>query len=262
MLQWYRHDGARSGASFQTAGAWQGARSVGRGWGEVKRVFPGGGNIIYAITGDGTLKWYQHKGFNTGTGLRTSTSWGVAKNVGRGWDGFVDVFSGGEGVIYVIQPDGTLKWHRHLAYRTGEGLETPGAWATSRNVGRGWANYKHVFSGGNGVIYVIANDGTLKWFRHKAYLTGEGLETPGAWEGPKDVGRGWGDVRQVFSPGDGIIYAIMPDGTLRWFRHVGFLEGRSFESAGAWEGPKDVGRGWTELNNVFALLPGAQDVVR
>jgi hypothetical protein len=261
-LQWYRHDGARTGIGFQTAGSWQGARPVGRGWGDVKRVFPGGGNIIYAITADGTLKWYQHNGFNTGLGLRSAASWANSKNVGRGWDGFVDVFSGGDGVIYVIQPDGTLKWHRHLAYRTGEGLETPGAWATSRNVGRGWAGYKHVFSGGNGVIYAIANDGTLKWLRHKAYLTGEGLETPGAWEGPKTVGRGWEDVQQVFSPGDGIIYAVMPDGTLRWFKHVGYLEGRGVESAGAWEGPKDVGRGWNDLTNVFALLPRAPDVVR
>jgi hypothetical protein len=261
-LQWYRHDGARTGLGFQTPGAWQGARPVGRGWNDVKRVFPGGGNIIYAITADGTLKWYQHNGFNTGLGLESASSWTSSKNVGRGWDGFVDVFSAGEGVIYLIQPDGTLKWHRHLAYRTGEGLETPGAWATSRNVGRGWAGYKHVFSGGNGVIYAIANDGTLKWLRHKAYRTGEGLETPGAWEGPKNVGRGWGDVQQVFSPGDGIIYAIMADGTLRWFKHVGYLEGRGVESAGAWEGPKDVGRGWAELTNVFALLPRAPDVVR
>jgi hypothetical protein len=261
-LQWYRHDGARTGIGFQTPGSWQGARNVGRGWEEVTHVFPGGGNIIYATTADGTLKWYQHNGFNTGSGLEDPKSWGASRNVGRGWSGFVDVFSAGDGVIYVIQPDGTLKWHRHLAYRTGQGLETPGAWANSRNVGRGWTGYKHVFSGGDGVIYVIASDGTLKWYRHKAYLTGEGLETPGAWEGPKTVGRGWEDVQQVFSPGGGIIYAVMPDGTLRWFKHVGYLDGRGLESAGAWIGPKDVGRGWNDLTNVFALLPGTPAIVK
>jgi Tachylectin/Trypsin len=262
MLQWYRHDGAKSGAGFQTAGAWQGARVVGRGWDEVKQVFPGGGDVIYAILADGTLRWYEHKGFNIGAGFESADSWGPPKNVGRGWDGLVDVFSGGEGVIYAVQPDGTLKWYRHLGYQTGQGFETPGSWAKSRSVGRGWSGYKHVFSGGQGVIYVIADDGTLKWFRHKAYLTGEGLETPGAWEGPKNVGRGWGDVAQVFSPGDGIIYAVMPDGTLRWFRHVGYLDGRGLESGGAWQGPKEVGRGWTALSKIFALQARPLDLVK
>jgi len=262
LLQWYRHDGARTGAGLQTAGAWQGARTVGRGWDDVKRVFPGGGDIIYAITADGTLRWYEHKGFNTGVGLESAASWGPSKNVGRGWDGFVDVFSGGEGVIYVVQPDGTLRWYRHLGYQTGLGLETPGSWANPQTVGRGWNGYKHVFSGGQGVIYVIANDGTLRWYRHRAYLTGEGLETPGAWEGPKNVGRGWGEVAQVFSPGDGIIYAVMPDGTLRWYRHVGYLDGWGLDRPGAWEGPKEVGRGWSSLSKIFALQPGRVDFVK
>ena len=161
----------------------------------MKWVFPGGGNVIYAITADGTLKWYQHNGFNTGVGLESSTSWNATKDVGRGWGDFSYVFAGGEGVIYGIQPDGTLRWHRHLAYQTGQGLETQGAWANSRSVGRGWTDYKHVFSGGQGIIYVITNDGTLRWHRHKAYLTGEGLETPGSWEGPKN----WVVAGETFS---------------------------------------------------------------
>lgn len=165
-------------------------------------------------------------------------------------------------VIYVIQSDGTLRWYRHLAYRTGEGLETAGAWAGPKNVGRGWSGYKHVFSGGEGVIYVIANDGTLKWYRHKAYLTGDGLDTTGAWEGPKNVGRGWSDVQQVFSSGNGVIYAITPDGKLWWYRHHGYLKGEGLETPGAWEGRKEVGRGWGELTNVFALLPGTPDIIR
>ncbi len=261
-LQWYRHDGAGSGAGFQTPGSWQGPRYPGRGWGDVERVLPGGGNIIYAISADGVLKWFQHKGFNTGAGVEAADNWEGPRNVGRGWTGFADVFAGGEGVIYVVQTDGTLTWYRHLAYQTGAGFETQGAWATAHNVGRGWSGYRHVFSGGQGVIYVIAEDGTLKWYRHRAYLTGESFETSGAWEGPKDVGRGWGDVQQVFSPGEGIIYAVMSDGTLRWFRHLGYLDGRGLNRGGAWDGPKVVGRGWNALSKIFALQPRQPDVVR
>ena len=187
-------------------------------------------DVVYAIFADGTLKWYEHKGFNTGVGFERADSWGPPKNVGRGWDGFVDVFSGERasfmGSNRMARSSGTDTWDTRRVWDS----RTPGSWANPRTVGRGWSGYKHVFAGGQGVIYVIADDGTLKWYRHKAYLTGSGLETPGSWEGPKDVGRGWGDVEQVFSPGDGIIYAVMPDGTLRWFKHVGYLDGRGLES--------------------------------
>ena len=60
--------------------------------------------------------------------------------------------------------------------------------------------------------------GLARALRRKAgFRTGAGLTTPGAWEGPKDVGLGWGNLKHVFSPGrDGIIYAIADDGILRW----------------------------------------------
>jgi hypothetical protein len=249
-MNWYRHDGASIGTGLETQGSWINKRTVGSGWNEYTYVFPGGADIIYGIKSDGTLEWRKHRGFGSGT-----DEWEPTKTVGRGWDSFLEVFSAGDGVIYVIQPDGTLKWHRHLDYRRGGGLETPGAWANSRNVGRGWDGYRKVFSAGQGVIYAITNDGTLKWLRHKAYLTGAGLETPGAWEGPKDVGRGWGDVQQVFSSGDGVIYTITSDGKLWWLRHYGYLTGAGLETAGAWSPRKEVGRGWSEPTNVFALFP-------
>jgi hypothetical protein len=56
-----------------------------------------------------------------------------------------------------------------------------------------------VFSRGDGIIYPIADDGILRWLKHNGFRTGAGLETPGAWEGPKDVGRGWGEVMHVFA---------------------------------------------------------------
>ena len=256
-LTWTRHEGVQQGALLGQA-----PRPVGRGWGETTAIFPGGGNVIYAVTAEGTLRWFTHNGFQNGDGLDKPDSWTGGKDVGRGWKGFVDIVSGGEGVIYVVEPDGTLRWQRHLAFRTGQGLETPGSWSAPQPVGRGWSDYKIVFGGGNGILYVIANDGTLKWFRHNGYLTGAGLDTPGSWEGPKPVGRGWGDVTQAFSPGGGVIYALMSDGTLRWFKHVGYLDGRGLDSPGAWEGPKEVGRGWGELKNLFALIPRTPDVVR
>jgi hypothetical protein len=77
-------------------------------------------------------------------------------------------------------------------------LDVPGSWEGPKDVGRGW-DVKHVFSKCDGIIYAIGTDGILKWFRHNGFKTGAGLDVPGSWEGPKDVGRGWQDFISVFS---------------------------------------------------------------
>jgi hypothetical protein len=59
-------------------------------------------------------------------------------------------------------------------------------------------------------------------------------------------------MREVFSVGGGIIYAISQDGTLRWYKHVGYLDGRGMESPGAWQGRIEVGRGWHSFTRVIA----------
>ncbi len=82
------------------------------------------------------------------------------------------------------------------------------------------------------------------------------------------VPAGWGQLKQVFSGGDGIIYAVTPvveaslpsgigpgmgghpasGGDLMWARHLGREDG-SFR----WEGPmKKVGTGWGDLQQIFS----------
>ena len=175
------------------------------------------------------------------------------------------------GVIYGITDNGGLMWYRHDGESDGTFKWAPNNGA---EVGTGWGDVKHVFSGGDGIIYVVtpiveatlptgtgpgmgghpASGGELKWFRHVGREDGSFR-----WEGPKKVGTGWGDVKHVFSGGDGIIYVVTPiveatlptgtgpgmgghpasGGDLMWFRHVGREDG-SFR----WEGPKKVGTGW------------------
>ena len=60
------------------------------------------------------------------------------------------------------------------------------------------------------------------------------------------IATGWGNLTQVFSAGEGIIYTITPDGKLWWFKHTGFINGKA-----TWEGPKNVGRGWKSFKHVF-----------
>lgn len=47
-----------------------------------------GDGVIYAIAGDGILKWYKHTGYRDGT-----FTWEGPKNVGNGWQGFSKVVS-------------------------------------------------------------------------------------------------------------------------------------------------------------------------
>jgi len=56
-------------------------------------VFPGGGNVIYAIQPDGTLLWYSHDGFRTGARLGEPGAWRGRTPVGNGWNGFTGAFA-------------------------------------------------------------------------------------------------------------------------------------------------------------------------
>lgn len=234
-LKWYRHNGAQTGAGLNAPGAWTGPTEVGSGWQSFIQVIPGGGNVLYGITPDGTLKWYSHDGSSNGT-----PAWQGAKNVGTGWQSFKQVFSGSEGILYAIAQDGTLKWYRHTGYRDGTAT-----WEGPKNIGTGWQNFKQVFGKGDGVIYAVASDGKLKWYKHTGFRDGTF-----AWEGPKDVGTGWQNFTQVFGAGNGIIYAIATNGILKLYKHTGYRDGTV-----AWEGAKDIGTGWQGFTKVISLLP-------
>ncbi len=201
--------------------------------------------FLYGISPDGTLKWYRHNGALTGAGLNVAGSWAGPLNVGSGWQTFRQVVPGGAGVLYAIAPDGTLNWYSHDDSING----TP-VWRGAKPVGSGWQNFKHVFSVSEGILYGITNDGVLKWYRHSGYQEGKGVNE-GGWLGPRDVGTGWQNFKQVIGACDGVIYAITTDGTLKWYRHTGYRDGTV-----AWDGPKDVGSGWQTFTQVFAACDG------
>ena len=250
-------------------------------------------SIVYLIQPDGDLMWARHVGREDGT-----FRWEGPNKVGTEWAGFETVFAGGNGIIYAIEKiveasvhvtgghtpasGGRLLWYRHGG--RGDGTLR---WEGPKKVGTGWAGFQSVFSGGNGIIYAIekaveasvhitgghipASGGRLLWYRHIGQADGTFR-----WEGPKVVGTGWSAFTNVFSGGNGIIYAIEPvveasvhvtggttpasGGRLLWYRHVGQADG-TFR----WEGPKTVGTGWSALEDVFSsgdgILYGIEPVV-
>jgi hypothetical protein len=198
-------------------------------------------SLIYGIDNDGALKLYRHNGAATG-----AAAWEGPNNVGVGWNDYKTVFPGGANIIYGIKADGTLEWRQHQGLRRGSDQ-----WGDTKIVGRGWGDFNQVFSGGGGIIYAITQEGKLLWYKHNGYLDGTGVGSPGAWEGPKEVGSGWNSFKQVFPAGNGIIFAITREGKLLWYRHTDYANGVK-----AWEPTKEVGRGWGDFKNVFSSGDG------
>jgi len=95
-------------------------------------------------------------------------------------------------------------------------------------------------------LYAVADDGTLRWYRHigRPRLTA-------AWDEIKPVGSGWNGFRAVFGGGDGVIYAIRPDGALLWYTHDGRNQGTA-----DWRGPLPVGNGWGQFQRVLGADGG------
>lgn len=239
-LLWYEHNGYADGSP-----SWQGARQVGDDW-LFAQIVPGGSGIIYAIEGDADLLWYDHLGHVLGT-----FRWAGPRAIGTGWPipttnpsprdllgVFCDTQNGriplsGGTVLYAVRADGTLDWFRH----DGDG-DGAASWANDgqpKTVGSGWVSgLQRVFSGCNGIIYLIEDGGKLRWYKHKGYRDGSF-----DWEGPNTVGFGWNNFINVFSIGGGIIYAIGQDGTLWWYKHKGYQKGTD-----DWEDRRNVGSGW------------------
>jgi len=152
-----------------------------------------------------------------------------------------------KGVIYAESANGDLLWFGHngrgngtFNWASNEGVNAPNSGVP---VGAHW-NLKQVFSGGDGIIYAIQDNGDLLWYRHDGrndatfrWASNEG----------KKVGTNW-NVKQVFAAGGGVIYAVKDNGDLMWYRHDGRGDG-SFKWASN-EGKK-VGTNWN-VKDVFA----------
>lgn len=263
-----RRVGPTPATGMEVMHAWDGPKLVGQGWQSFRDVMSAGGSGIYAITRDGKLKWYRHDGFLNGTPV-----WANQTEVGSGgWDKFIKVVPAGDGVLYAIEPDGTLKWYKHNGYLDGSVNWAAGPIA----IGSGWAQFKNVFSGGAGILYAITQDGKLVWYKHNAYLNavpmaergssmvgqGQMLAWARSWQdlNPKVVGTGWGVFKNVFSPGDGNIYAIKPTGEVLWYKHDGYEDGTA-----RWSGPVEIAVDWKDFQFVFPRMldmSNAQQIVR
>lgn len=247
-LCWRQHKGYDDGSP-----SWNGPRLIKTDWlgwfDRYQPCVPGGNGLIYVIGKDGKLQLYNHRGNANG-----AASLSGPYDVGDGWyigdlnskpeiclgifcdtgnesyTGLVPKILRQKPIIYAVRRNGQLLWYRH-----------DGAWDGTRSwanggvpkpVGNGWVEgFQRVFSGCNGIIYLIKDDGRLFWYEHKGYQDGSNN-----WEQPQEVGSGWNNFSNVFSIGEGVIYAIDNAGFVWWYKHKGYQDGTP-----AWEQRKKLG---------------------
>jgi hypothetical protein len=183
-LWWFRHDGFRDGSPRWT----KSAERIGNGWTVFDKIIAGEDGVIYGRYPDGRLRWYRHLGHADG-----SRVWAQDRDVRQaadGWGRFTDIFAGSGGVLYGIEPNGDLRWHKHEGYLTGEN-----SWAPEvPRVGNGWGNLKGVLSAGRGIIYAIWPTGELVRYNHFGHQTGENRHANSV-----VIDTGWQDSRRVFA---------------------------------------------------------------
>lgn len=168
--------------------------------------------------------------------MNGAATWAGPYTIGTGWLNFNVVVSGGNGVLYAVASDGTLRWYRDL-----DPMGSTRSWATNSGatIGSGWSNFgTDLYAAGNGVLYGISPDGSLHWYRHLAPFTGAATWDPA---GGALVGSGWGGFQGLIQEGAGVMYAVQADGSLRLYHHLD-----PYSGARTWATPgTSFGAGWT-----------------
>jgi hypothetical protein len=207
-LRWYRYDG--NGESNRAGNQrWHpnSGNPIGNGWQNFRHVFvtPKEGRFrsshltIYAVADNGDLLWYRYEG-NGESDRSGSRGWhpNSGNRIGNGWQDFLHIFGSG-GVIFAIKPNGDLMWY---AYQGGGESNVAGnsGWAANSGnaIGNGWQNFRAVFggatdAGGRGhVIYAVAQNGDLLWYRYNG--NGESNRAGNSGWHPNSanpIGNGW-----------------------------------------------------------------------
>jgi tachylectin len=62
----------------------------------------------------------------------------------------------------------------------------------------------------------------------------------------KDTSACWQNFKDVFSAGEGVIYAVTDDGHLLWYKHDGYKDGSI-----SWQGPVAIAADWNDFLFIF-----------
>ena len=160
--------------------------------------------IIYAVNASGDLEWYRDKARD---GVSSYNSWvnGQGQKIEAGWGEFTHIVSGGNGVIYAVDPGGDLLYFRD---RARDGTEDWAYGGVGQQIGTGWDGFQHIVGGGYGILYAVNADGNLLYYRDRAREAPKTGPTAGPASRSGPAGEG---SRASWAAGCGTIYATTPD---------------------------------------------------
>lgn len=125
---------------------------------------------------------------------------------------YLQLVGGGDGVLYGVQADGKLVWHRHTGWHMSKGEWAPGS---GRVIGAGWHQFRTVMGAEDGSLFGLRGDGTIV---HKRYVLSDPESGAGKWTDLQEVGSGFERFDRVFGY-DGYVYGVTETGHLSAFRY-------------------------------------------
>jgi hypothetical protein len=205
---------------------------IGRGgWQQFLHLFPGDGDVIYAVDQDGRLLRYVDAS-QTGGGDVSSP-----QIVGQGgWQQFKFLFASDGNVIYAVDQAGRLLRYVDASQTGGGDVSSP------QVVGQGgWLDFVFLFPGDGNVIYAVDQQGRLLRYVDASQTGGGDVSSP------QVIGQGgWRDFLQLFRGDGNVIYAVDHDGRL-----LRYVDG-SQTGGGDVSAPQVVGQGgWQQFGFLF-----------
>lgn len=145
-LVWYSYiGGGEADVSGATGWAANSGNPVGRGWGDMRALVGSAGGQIFAVEGNGNLRWYEYVGDGTAD-VTGATGWAAnsSNTIGRGWS-FHSLFSGPNAdnafpaALYGVGDDGNLRWYAYDGRGVNDQTGATGWHQNSSNfIGNGW----------------------------------------------------------------------------------------------------------------------------
>lgn len=174
----------------------------------IRLVGAGPGGQFFAVRADGTLEWWCHTGWQSGT-----TSWansGGPRVIGSGWHGFAEVLGSTDGTLWAVLAGGRVLRYRYLVTDPATGAGTWENGGAGTQIGAGFDRFERWFGGPGGTLWCVDAAGDL----YRSDYTG------GALSAPVKVGAGFGDCTWLGADSGGVVYGLRW-GVLTWWRHTG-----------------------------------------
>jgi hypothetical protein len=167
---------------------------IGNGFNNFSLLVGGGDGVIFGVHPNGDLLYFKYVGNGQSvpsgaTGFDANSG----NQIGRGFNNFTRLVSGGDGVIFGVHPNGDLLYFNYVGGGKSDPSGATGFGPNSGNqIGNGFNNFSLVVGGGDRVIFGVHPNGDLLYFKY----VGDGQSVPSGSTGfdpnsGNQIGRGF-----------------------------------------------------------------------